>query len=116
MKTKSNSFTKTATGVLATAGSVAHQAIGIYRESGERFLDAMDQRWTKAFKESSPQLTAETRKNAQHAHDVFQGYYAKGLAMSADGAEVVVDTVIGAVIAGVERAASFQHAYTQKSA
>ncbi|HSH89135.1 MAG TPA: hypothetical protein VK996_04065 [Ramlibacter sp.] len=116
MKTKSNSFSKTATGAVATVGSVAHQAIGVYRESGERLLDAMDQRWKKAFKESSPQLSAETRKNAQHAHDVFQGYYAKGLAMSADGAEVVVDTVIGAVIAGVERAASFQHAYTQKSA
>ena len=114
MNTKS--FTKTATGVVATIGSTAHTAIGMYREGGERLLGTMDQRWKKAFKESSPQLSAETRKNAQHAHDVFQGYYAKGLAMSADGAEVVVDTVVGALIAGVERAATFKHAYAQKTA
>lgn len=93
--------------LIAGFGNGAHRAIGLYREGGERLIDAMDQRWKAAFKQSAPKLTPETRKNAQHAHQVFSGYYAKGLAMSADGAQVVVDTVVGAAIAAVERVAAF---------
>ena len=102
-----NSFSTTATGLLANFGNVAHQVIGAYREGGERLATTLEQRWKAALKESSPQLTAETRKNAAGAQQVFSTYYAKGLALSADGAEVVVDTLVGAAVAGFERAAAF---------
>ncbi|HXD41804.1 MAG TPA: hypothetical protein VN649_14660 [Ramlibacter sp.] len=102
-----NSFSTTATGLLANFGHAAHQAIGVYREGGERLAATLEQRWKAALKESSPQLTAETRRNAARAQQAFSAYYAKGLALSADGAEVVVDTLVGAAVAGVERAAAF---------
>ena len=38
-------FSKTATGVIATAGSTAHKAIDAYRTGGERLNDALAQRW-----------------------------------------------------------------------
>ncbi|MEO5670482.1 MAG: hypothetical protein ABIR26_07295 [Ramlibacter sp.] len=114
MKTKS--FSSNATTLIGTFGNAAHDAIGAYREGGERLATAMDQRWKAAMKESSSQLSAETRKNANHAHQVFNGYFSKAVAMSADGAKVVVDTMVGAAVSGVERAAAFQEARTQKAA
>ena len=113
MNTKT--FKTTATGAIASFGTNAHHAIGLYREAGERFAGVVDQRWKAAWKESSPKLSAETRKNAMHAKQVFGGYYAKGLALSADSAEVAVDTVVGAAIAAVDRATSLKQAYAQKA-
>jgi hypothetical protein len=102
--------------LIAGFGNGAHRVIGLYRDGGERLADAMEQRWKAALKQSSPKLTPETRKNAAHAQQVFSGYYAKGLAMSADGAEVVVDTLIGAAIAAVERMAAFNPGAAAKCA
>jgi len=102
--------------LIAGFGNGAHRVIGLYREGGERLADAMDQRWKAALRQSAPELTPETRKNAQHAHEVFSGYYAKGLAMSADGAQVVVDTLVGAAIAAVERVSALGAAAARKTA
>jgi len=100
-------FSKTATGVIATAGSTAHKAIDAYRTGGERLNHALAQRWSRALKHSAPKLTPETRKNAAHAQKVFSGYYAKGIALTADGAAVVVDTLVGAALATTQKATAF---------
>ena len=110
------SFSATATELIANFGNAAHHAIGVYREGGERLADVLDQRWKSALKETSPKLTPETRKNAARAQQIFSGYYAKGLAFSADGAEVVIDTLVGAVVATVQRTAAFKQSQAQKSA
>src|SRR5215208_8498707 len=102
-----STFSTAATNALANFGNSAHHLIGVYREGGERLATTLEQRWKAALKEASPQLTAETRRNAARAQQAFGAYYAKGLAMSADGAEVVVDTLVGVAAAGVERAAAF---------
>jgi len=109
-------FSATATDLVGKFGNAAHSAIGLYREGGERLAETLDQRWKAALKESSSQLTAETRKNANHAHQVFNGYFTKGVALSADGAVVVVDTLVGATVAAIERTAAFAQANLQKSA
>lgn len=109
---KTTSFSANATGLLANFGNAAHHAIGAYRDGGERLAGALEQRWKKALKETSPKLTPETRRNAARAQQAFSGYYAKGLALSADGAEVVVDTLVGAAVTAVERAAEFAQSRT----
>jgi hypothetical protein len=101
--------------LIAGFGNGAHRVIGLYREGGERLAGAMEQRWKAALKQSAPQLTPETRKNAAHAQQVFNGYYTKGLAMSADGATVVIDTLVGAAIAAVERVSAFSATAARKS-
>ncbi|MCJ0762426.1 hypothetical protein [Variovorax terrae] len=105
-----------ATQLIDTFGSTAHQVITAYRHGGERLADALEQRWKRALKESSPQLTPEVRKNAAHAQQVFSGYYARGLALSADGAETVVDTLVGAAKIAAERASAFAQAGLRKTA
>ncbi|HSV34115.1 MAG TPA: hypothetical protein VLI46_01100 [Ramlibacter sp.] len=109
-------FSATATDFIAHAGQAAHQAIGLYRESGDRLAATLEQRWKTALKESSPRLTPETRRNAARAQQAFSTYYAKGLALSASGAGVVVDTVVGAAITAVERAAAFAAANARTTA
>jgi hypothetical protein len=110
-----SNFSAAATGALATFGNTAHHLIGLYREGGERLAVTMEQRWKAALKESGPQLTAETRRNAARAQQAFSVSYAKGLAFTADGAEVVVDTLVGAAVAAVERAAAFQQSRAEKA-
>jgi hypothetical protein len=101
-------FTTVATQLIDGFDHTAHQAIGLYRDGGERLAAAAKQRWDAALKESGPQLTAETRKNAIHAQKVFGGYYAKGIEMAASGAEVAVDTLVQAARGAVQRAATWQ--------
>lgn len=102
-----NQFTKTATGVIASAGSTAHQVIDAYQAGATRLNDFATDRWNAALKQSAPQLTAETRKNAAHLQQVCSGLYAKGIDLSVTGAKVVVDTLVGAALATTERAAAF---------
>ncbi|MBC7602536.1 MAG: hypothetical protein H7255_07750 [Ramlibacter sp.] len=111
-----DSFKTTASSFIASFGESAHNAIGIYRESGERLAGVVDQRWKAALKQSSPHLSAETKKNAAHAKHVVGGYYAKGLTLSADGAKVAVDTLVSAATSAVERAAALKQAYEHKTA
>lgn len=99
-------FSKTAVNAIEAFGTTAHSAIEAYREGGERLGQLAGQRWNQAFKKASPQLSAETRKNAAHARKVFAGYYTRGVQLSASGAEVAVDTVVQAAATAVERAAA----------
>ena len=89
-------------------GNAAHTAIGAWREGGDRLGELARARWDAAFKEASPELSAETRRNATNARKVIGGYYTKGVALSASGAEVAVDTVVQAARDALERAANWQ--------
>ena len=97
-------------------GNTAHQVIGMYREGGERVADTLGQRWETAFKQNSAKLTPETRKNAARAQKAFGAWYAKGLAVSTSGAEVAVDTVVGATVAAIVRASLYAQRNPRKTA
>jgi hypothetical protein len=105
-----NEFTNAAQEALGRFGNAAHKAIDMYREGGERIAALASDRWDTAFAQSKAQLDAETRKNARHFKDVVGGYWGRAFALSADGAGIVVDTFVGAAIAGVERVATLKPA------
>jgi hypothetical protein len=99
-------FSANASNLIARLGNAAHHAVGVYRKGGERLADRLEQRWNAALKESAPKLKPETRKNASRAQEAFSGYYARGLALSADGAEMVIDTMVGVAVTAIGRAAA----------
>ena len=111
-----STFSTAATGYLTGFATSGHRAITVYRRGGERLADTLEQQWQAALKRNAPQLTAETRKNAARAQAAASALYAKSLAFSVDGARVVLDTLVGAGIAGVRRASAFQQARSGKSA
>jgi hypothetical protein len=84
--------------------SGAHQVIAAYRSGGRQLGRVARARWETALEQSAPQLSPETRRNAAHAQKVFGGYYARGVELSASGAEVAVGALVQAARAGVERA------------
>lgn len=113
---QTQSFSATATDLVARFGSTAHDVIGAYREGGERLAGTLEQRWKTALKKTSPKLTPETRRNAARAQHAFSALYTKGLTLSADGAVVVVDTLVGATVVAIERAAALAEQRKQDAA
>jgi hypothetical protein len=79
----------------------AHRAITGWRTGGDRLGRAARARWDRAFAESSPQLSAETRRNASHLRDVVARRYARGIELTAAGAERAVGTVVQAAQAAL---------------
>lgn len=107
-----NPLSTVATQLIDGFDTTARHMIDLYRDGGERIGAAAKQRWDAAFKESSPKLSAETRRNATHAQQVFGGYYTRGIEMAASSAEVAVDTMVQAARTAVQRAAAWQQSRT----
>jgi hypothetical protein len=89
-------FRATARQWISGFDSGAHRAIAGWRTGGERLGRSARGRWDRAFAESSPQLSPETRRNAGHLRDVVAGYYTRGVELSASGAERAVGTLVQA--------------------
>ncbi len=99
-----NTKFSTATNAIEAFGATAHSAIDAYRTGGERLGELAGQRWTRAFRQASPKLTEETRKNATHARKVIGGYYSRGIDLSARGAGTAVDTLVKVTGSALQRA------------
>lgn len=74
----------------------ARRAITGWRSGADRLGSFARGRWDRAFAESSPQLSEETRRNASHFRDVVARNYGRGVELSAQGAERAVATVVEA--------------------
>lgn len=74
----------------------AQRAIAGWREGADRVGSYARGRWDRAFAESSPQLSAETRRNASHFRDVVARNYARGVELSTQGAGRAVATLVDA--------------------
>lgn len=109
-----NAFT-TATHLVESFGTTAHSALDACREGGERLGSIAGARWDRAFKQASPRLTPETRRNAAHARKVFARYYRQGLQASTTGAGTVVDTLVSVAETAIDRAAAYQAARAGQS-
>lgn len=106
----STQITTAATQLIDGFDAGAHQIIEACREGSDRLGAVARERWDVAFKASKAQLSAETRRNATHARDVFAGYYGKAVDMGTTGAEVAVETLVQAARTAVERATAWHQA------
>lgn len=96
-------------------GNTAKNAIDAYRAGGERVVSLLEQRWSRALKESRSELTAETVKNASAAQLAFSVYYTKGLSLSSDGAEQLVSQLVKVLEHGVTRVAANAARFEEKT-
>jgi hypothetical protein len=94
------------TDLIASYGNTARNVINAYRASGERVAVFLDQRWERALNQSSDQLAADVRKNAQALHDLLNGYYSKGIALTSAGADALVDKAVELAGQGVSQVAA----------
>lgn len=89
---------------IAGFDSQAQRAIAAWRAGSDCLGQAARRRWDRAFAESSPQLSAETRRNAAHLRDVVARRYGQGVELAAAGAQRAVGALVHAAQAAVARA------------
>ena len=101
--------------LIESYGNTAKNVIDAYRAGGERVVSLLEQRWNQALKQSRTELTAETAKNATAAQLAFSAYYTKGLSLTTQGAQQVVNQLLKVAEAGVERAAANAALFEEKT-
>jgi hypothetical protein len=104
-----------ATDVIASTGNTAKNVIQAYRVGGERVVGLLEQRWDSAFKASRAKLSAETAKNAAAAQQMVSNYTTKGLVITTNGAQGVVNQLVKLADAGVERVAANASLFEEKT-
>ena len=104
-----------ATDLIECYGNTAKNVIDAYRAGGERVVSLLEKRWNTALKQSRTDLTAETTKNASAAQLAFSVYYTKGLMLTTNGAQQVVNQLVKVAEAGVERVAANASLFEEKT-
>ncbi len=103
------------TDVIESYGNTAKNVIHAYRAGGERVAGLLEKGWDRALKESRSQLAEGVARNASAAQQVLNGYYTKGLTLTSDGAEQVVDQMVKLAGTGVQRVAANAHRFEEKT-
>ena len=93
------------TDLITSYGNTAKNVINAYRLGGERMIDFVDQRWERALDKVGAKLKPAVRGNALSAQQKLSGYYTRGISMTTNGADMVVDKVVELASKGVQQAA-----------
>lgn len=111
----SKNLSTVTTDLIESYGNTAKNMIQAYRLGNQRVARFVDQRWEKALQESASQLQAEVRKNALAAQKAVSGMYIKGITLTSDRADVVVDKVVELAGKGVQQVASNAGAFEKRT-
>ena len=103
------------TDLIECYGNTAKNMIQAYRMGNQRVARFVDQRWEKALQESASQLRTGVRKNALAAQKAVSGIYIKGITMTSDRADVVVDKAVELAGKGVQQVASNASAFEKRT-
>lgn len=101
--------------LVETTGNTAHNVVHAYRAGGEYLVGQLEQRWHRALAQSRPQLSAETADNATAAQQAFSSYYTKGLNLSTQGVQSVVNQLVRLASSGVQRVAANADRFEEKT-
>ncbi|MDO9359901.1 MAG: hypothetical protein Q7T70_13010 [Polaromonas sp.] len=101
--------------LIESSGRTANNVIKAYRAGGERLVTALEKRWARAMRQSRPELSEETAKNASAARAAFTTYYTKGLVLTSNGALQLVGQIVKVAEAGVERASANASLFEEKT-
>jgi len=80
--------------------------INAYRVGNERAVSYVDQSWTAAVAKTGTRLSTEVRTNAVAAQRKLSGYYAKGVTLTSNGADVAVNKAVEFAGKGIEQVAA----------
>jgi hypothetical protein len=103
------------TDLIESYGNTAKNVIHAYRVGNQRVARFVDQRWEKALQQSSSQLRAEVRRNALAAQKTISGIYIKGIEVTSDGADVVVNKAVELAGKGVQQVAANASAFEKRT-
>ncbi len=94
------------TDLIESYGNTAKNVINAYRAGNERVIGLIDQRWESALGKSATKLSADVRDNALSAQKRLSAFYVKGIGVTADSADSVVDKVVELAAKGAQQIAA----------
>lgn len=103
------------TDLIECYGNTAKNVIHAYRVGNQRAVQFVDQRWEKALQQSASQLRAEVRKNALAAQKTISGMYIKGIDLTSNGANAMVDKAVELAGKGVQQVAVSASAFEKRT-
>ena len=100
------SLTTVTNELIESYGNTAKNVINAYRVGNERAVVYMDKSWATAVQKAGTRLSAEVRGNALAAQKKVSGFYAKGVTLTTDSADVAVSKVVELAGEGVRQVAA----------
>ena len=92
--------------LVVSYGNTAKNVINAYRVGNERAVSFVDQSWTAAVAKTGTRLSTEVRSNAVAAQRKLSGYYARGVTLTSDSADVAVNKAVEFAGKGIEQVAA----------
>ncbi len=92
--------------LIESYGNTAKNVINAYRVGNERAVVYMNKSWTTAIEKAGARLSADVRGNAMAAQKKVTGFYAKGVTLTSDGADVAVSKAVELAGQGVKQVAA----------
>lgn len=80
--------------LIESYGNTAKNVISAYRVGNERAAVFMDERFVAALDKAGSRLSAKTRKSALSAEQRLTAYYVKGVEVTSDNANLVVNKAV----------------------
>ncbi len=111
----SKNLSTVTTDLIECYGNTAKNIIQAYRAGNQRVVHFVDQRWENALQKSAHQLRAEVRRNALAAQRAVSGMYIKGVTITSDRADVVVDKAVELAGKGVQQMAHNADAFEKRT-
>jgi hypothetical protein len=103
------------TDLIESYGNTAKNVIQAYRVGNQRAVQFIDQRWEKALQQSAAQLRTEVRENALTAQKTISGIYIKGIDLTSNGADAMVNKAVELAGKGVQRVAVNASAFEKRT-
>jgi hypothetical protein len=101
-------FAPTAEQWIARFDTGAQRAIAAWRDGGGQLGSLARERWDGALARSRKQLSRETQRNAERTREAVAGVYAKGIDLSAAGAEAAITALVDGARVAVTRAEAWR--------
>ena len=92
--------------LIESYGNTAKNVVNAYRVGNERAVAYVDQSWATAVKNTGTRLSAEVRSNAVAAQKKVTGFYARGVEMTSDSADVAINKAVELAGKGVVQVAA----------
>ena len=103
------------TDLIESYGNTARNVIQAYRVGNQRAVQFVDQRWEKALQQSSRQLRLDVRKNALAAQKTISGMYIKGIDVTSNSADAMVNKAVELAGKGVQQVAANASAFEKRT-
>ncbi len=103
------------TDLIESYGNTAKNIIQAYRVGNQRAVQFVDVRWEKALQQSASQLRTEVRKNAMAAQKTISGIYIKGIDLSSDNADLIVNKFVELAGKGVQQVSANASAFEKRT-